>query len=201
MSVATIEAPAVNTTVEVPSDALRQLANVALFADSTRGATLGVVRLECDGVKITAVATNRYVLGVETIALNEPAEPFTVSLDVAALRPALKLTTNGYSAPLRITVGLGSVVFDNGEGLARVPTSPPDFPKWERLFPNGDTSDHEPLPVTFGVAPRLLAILAKVTAETKDAPVRLTVHTPLKPCVAEIGDTFRALIMPVRLPS
>jgi len=100
-----------------------------------------------------------------------------------------------------ITVGDGSVIFDNGEGLARVPTSPADFPNWERLFPNADTSHHEPLPVTFGVSPKLLAILAKVTTESKNAPIRFTVHRPLKPCVAEIGDTFRALVMPVRLPS
>jgi len=73
MSTATVEAPTSAPVAAVPNDALRQLANVALFADTTRGDVLGVVRLECDGVKITAVATNRYVLGVETITLNEPA--------------------------------------------------------------------------------------------------------------------------------
>jgi hypothetical protein len=203
----TTEAPA-TLAVAIPSDGLRQLANVALFAatDKMANRVLAGVRLESTGTVLIASATDRYTAAREVIELvyDPPRDPFAVTVDLAQLKAALKIPHGPYSQPMVLTVNGESVTFDNGEGLARVALVDGDYPDLERFFDaeqwgaTAEPLDAQPLPVTFGAKPAFLARLGKIRTELrKPSTARFTLVDPRKPILVQVDETFQAVIMPV----
>jgi hypothetical protein len=188
------------TTITLPGSALRQLANVALFAAKGKDArpALQSVRLESDGTTVTAVATNSYMLGSEVLTPFDHArhDPFEILLDSDALAPVLKIR-NPYTVELAI--GADQVTFTVDGRTFGVPAIDAQFPQWRRLL-DPPASSELPSPLTIGLAPANLAVLAKIRCDYPATPVVLTVHTQVKAVHVRIGETFTGAVMPVRLP-
>ncbi|MGH9248014.1 MAG: hypothetical protein ACRD0W_00620 [Acidimicrobiales bacterium] len=195
---------AVTATITIPADGLRQLGNVALFADTARDANplLRAVHLESTGAELVTVATDRYTAARETIPLAvEPGDVFAATVDLDGVKAALKIRRGASNLlPVTLTVNGESVTFDNGESLVRaaIVDGAGGYPKVDQFFTPAAPAEPQTLPVLFGADPTFLARLGKIRTEVpKAGPARITVVDPRKPILVQVDDTFQAVIMPV----
>jgi len=212
-AVETETAPVVVTMIrgtagDSPATFARKVRNVALFAsDDQTSPAITSVHIVADGLTLTLEATDRYGLAEETVQLGQSVASFAVLVDVKALLAAVKQLAPGrdpWALTLRPTAD--ALTLDNGEGsTVRLPVVDGQFPKTASLWPGVVNSDGV---TTYGLDRAQLARLGKVETKTAASrrnaykgidPVRFTFDTPRKPVVAHVGDTFRALIMPVRI--
>lgn len=169
-------------------------------------AALGAVRFECDGDTLTVVTTDRYVLATDTVKAAEPGQPFAMLLaldDIARLSALLK------GAPRNVTVWPVTFALDGDTLTVTVPgfsatfrTVPAEFPRWRSIFDVAQeaTTDDERTVAHAAYDPKLLAKFAKVTEHGRKANVmRMHFSEPVKPALIEVGETFRAVIMPCRV--
>jgi hypothetical protein len=198
---------AVATVTLKASDLARVLGNTVLACDKSKTLpVLGAVRLEVSGGTITAVATDRHRLHLDTAELSEGSTGETTTLldraDVATMVKTLKgdkgdvtLTITGSTVAL--FTRNATLTFDAVEGT---------FPRYRGLLPEHDDAVTMEGPTHFN--PALLADFAKVTdgqrsyerkANTRYPVMRMQMSHPHKPARVEIGDTFVGLIMPVRV--
>jgi len=195
---------------ESPQTVARKIRNVALFAGTDdRLPVLEMVHVTGEGSTLTLEATDRYGLGQETVELAEPlAGPFALLVEARGLVAAVKATVTVRSPLLVLRPdGDGLTVDDGGGTSIRLPKIDGTFPKVRSLWPTGDLADSDGASV-IGLDRAQLARLAKVQTETAASarnaykgidPARFTIRTASKPFVVEIGETFRALVMPVRV--
>jgi DNA polymerase III sliding clamp (beta) subunit (PCNA family) len=199
------------TTVTVDTQDLYRVlhnAQLAVSTNVTAPLALQAVRIEVEGSTLTAVATDRYRLHMDTatVTRDDAAEaPMVHALiprqDVAELVKMLKPLREAMSLELHtehMTLRAPNVE----RRFATLLTV--EYPRYRSLFPDRDAEVK--LDGPFGVTPALLAGFAKVVEPDdsgklrKAATMRVKITTATRPLLVEIGSTFRALLMPVRLP-
>ena len=210
MTVSLVKAPAPEVTApEVTPgkitlkavDLAEALRVAALFAGTDATIPmLGAVRLECNGVKLTALATDRYTAALYTTEA-EGDVLFTANIPTANVRIILT-TLKGAAAhtPVELTRDGDRLTVRTFDGQVTVTLNNDDFPKLRHLIPDAHDGDGTGNVGLIGFNPAYLARLAKVaTGKGRHEPARLTFTTPLKPVRVDIGENFVGLIMPVRI--
>jgi len=215
-AVETETAPAVVTMIrgtagDSPATFARKVRNVALYAsDDQTSPAIRAVHIVADGSRtIILVATDRYGLAEETVQLEAPVAPFApfaALVDVKALLAAVKQLVPGKNAwALTLRPSADALTLDNGEGsTVRLPLVDGQFPRTASLWP-GVLDDSREGVTSYGLSRFQLARLGKIDTGNRSTvsgvadPVRFTFQTARKPVVAHIGETFRALIMSVRI--
>jgi hypothetical protein len=185
------------------ADLARILNNATLAADNGRNAlpVLASVRLELDGDTLTAVATDRYRLHFDTAACKAPQADTKAGALIRATDAATVAKMTKGAAEVFVTFGSGSVNVQTANGSATLTHVEGEFPKWRGLLP--DPAAPCELAGVFGLNPQNLAPLAKVdTGESgKPRTMRVKATSPTRVFRIEIGETFVALIQPVRIPA
>lgn len=182
---------------------------------------LNAVRLEFAESQLVAVATDRFVLGVQRVDYS--GEAFAVMLsapDVVNLARIAKTATRDQQwrdveveitreqfwpagadsrtdAPTERPDGRVATVafrFNSGEAIT-IQTLDVEFPKYRQLIPSDDTVTVDPA----GVKGFNAGYLAKFSKVPGSHQMVVSVGKPGKPAVISIGDDFIGLIMPVRL--
>ncbi len=189
----------------------RILTEAKLFAghDATLP-MLACVRLEATETQLTAIATDRFLLGVSRA--DYTGEAFDVLIDGSDVDVLARMakTAKRDEAWREVTVERTDTVpegctvtsvtfvfaFNTGETLTVKP-SEQDFPKYRQLIPSTDDLETETLGLgtEFGFDAGKLARFAKVAGSHV---MQLYPRGP-RPAVVLIGDDFLGLIMPVRL--
>jgi len=193
MTTATTSAAVKSATVS--SDTLAELlAGAATHAHkSAEIPVLNCVALKVSGGKVYAVATDKYRLIKGEIAGEGELDTVLIRLtDVKRIitlvkgdkrRFALPVTINASGGLVSVAVGGDSLTLNAWDGT---------FPPYEHLFPTGETV---PLPA-INFNPALFADYAKIAG--KGAAVRVQFYGDTKPIGIELGEGWRALLMPMR---
>lgn len=193
-----------STTITLDAAILeRVLANGILFAAPSKDylPALEVVRFDWDGDTLMAVATNRYVLSVETVPYHgdgntDGRDVFSVGTSDAKRVIAMLKALRSPSFPVAVKYDseANKVTFLIDGDQIIVSAEHGEFPKWRNLVPAGDATG----PVdTISLGANWLGLLAKVKSDWKGAPVKFTFNGT-KPVGAEIGEHFRAVIVPIK---
>ncbi len=187
----------------VASDLRRCIANAALFAAPYKDCQpgLSVVRFEFDEGHLLALATNRYVLSWEVVQVQTDVgsevvpEPFSLRLsDVKRVLAMLPKTGAAAWATVEYDPDDESLVFDcHGESI-RTTAEGAEFPRC-RIRRDGFKAADKP---TVVLASEYLALLAKVDDGTKCPVLHFELAEGNKPMRISIGETFRALLVPIR---
>jgi DNA polymerase III sliding clamp (beta) subunit (PCNA family) len=186
---------------------VRALNNALLFAgkDATRPA-LCTVKFEFDGTELRTVATNSYVLIVETVEYTTPkkgeppAAPFEFLVDRDAAAGMLKTLKAAHRLdPITLYVDTDgdrvTVRTLSTETTYRTADSP--FPKYRELIPREtDTVEIDEIAYTA----EYLALLGKVLTDGKRPIVNIKLFGKGKPSLVKFIDGPTVLIMPSRLP-
>ena len=168
---------------------------------------LNAVRLELDGDRLLAVASDRYSLAICRASLKQwdenakPVKGTTAHIRVADvkrllafLRPQRKMV-----ATWKLTASQLTVSFAGGSSIS-VPTSDGEnFPQWRALV--GPLFDREPEPgARMGFTPRVVEHFHQSAKAVGGLHETWQFISPLKPVIVRIGDDFLGLLMPCRLP-
>lgn len=168
---------------------------------------ISCVRVEWDERAVVFVATDRYVMGEQTIERPAPASPdevracgaVSIPLEtVKAVLTVLKATApKGNLADGREVMLAACDERGRGEVYGQAFESPGDFPKYRSLFPH-ESTQAEISRVLFDVDK--LAQLAGPKVKGRREPLECRFTGEVKPiCVTRVGDdTFRGLLMPIR---
>lgn len=198
--------------ITVNAATLREaLGNVA--PHTAKGDTVPVldaVRFESDGTTLTVIATDRYTLATQTLPTiaDTDSQPFTTLLDgddVKRIVAALKDIPRGVNEwPVQISEDDWAVtvtVVYAGTSLRCVPVAG-EFPKWASIMDGAAQAATDTANTTPHQAynPQLIAKFAKVKVDGRATmAMRMFFVAPNKPAYVEIGETFRAVLMPVRV--
>lgn len=170
------------------------LATIAHFADPDKSIPmLNSILLEARAGRLTAVATDRYVLGTYEIPFEGHDFSALVPLvDAKALTAVLK---RQYKAA-RVSLGCRDdrLTVVHYEGEVRIRLNDHDYPKWRALIP--DAKDAQEC-TGISLSPTNIARFAKVP-HAKTEPMHLFFKGRLKPVRVQIGESFVGLIMPMR---
>ena len=179
----------------VQSDALAELlTGAATHAHKGEDLpTLNAVLVRVSGGKIYATATDRYRLIEGERAGEGELDPVLIRLDdvkrIISLakgdkrRFALPVTINATGGLVSVAVGGDSLTLNAWDGT---------FPPYEHLFPTGETVA---LPV-IQFNPALFADYSKIAG--KGAAVGVRFYGESKPMGIDLGEGWRALLMPMR---
>ena len=179
----------------VSSDALAELlTGAATHAHKGEDLpTLNAVSVRVSDGKIYAVATDRYRLIEGERAGEGELDPVLIRLDdvkrIISLakgdkrRFALPVTINATGGLVSVAVGGDSLTLNAWDGT---------FPPYEQLFPTGETVA---LPM-IQFNPALFADYAKIAG--KGAAVGVRFYGESKPMGIDLGEGWRALLMPMR---
>lgn len=181
-------------------DLKRLLGNAALFAckDETLPG-LCVVRLAFDGEYLHMVATDRYVLSWEpareVLIEGERHEISLKTADVKAIVRALpargiaevRIESTDDSGPITATF--------EGHAMTFKADANDTFPRgWLELSRRPEAAERS----TISFDMEYLALCAKVdTGSPKHHTARLTLSADTKPTLVEMGETFKAIVMPI----
>lgn len=156
---------------------------------------LNAVRLWATGGKIYAAATDRYRL-IEGVKDSEgDLDPVLIRLtDVKRIIALTKGDKRKFSLPVSISAAGGLVSVAIGGDSLTISTWDANFPPYEHLFP---ASDADPVAIpAIMFNPALFSDYAKIAG--KGAPVGVRFYGENKPIQIELGDGWRALLMPMR---
>lgn len=164
---------------------------------------LNAVRLECEAGTLTAVATDRYSLGMDTAQLVEGSDTFTflvgrddVNRIVKACKEHGKSWRNVVGGPtVTLTATADALTLEVPGTSITARGEIGEFPRYRSLIP--DTSDETGTPHIALTASNLLKI-TKLTTGSKNTPLRFYFTSPTKPVVVRV-DTFVGLLMPCRI--
>jgi len=193
---------------ESPQTVARKIRNVALFAGTDDMLpVLETVHVTGDGSTLTLEATDRYGLGLETVELTEPlAVPFALLVEARALVAAVKATVAARSLLLVLRPDRDGLTVDDGGGTSiRLPAVNGEFPKTRSLWDahaGAESAGAELIALDWATLGRLAKVQTDAHRRkpyTGIDPVRFTIRAASKPYGVEIGETFRALVMPVRV--
>lgn len=179
----------------VQSDALERLLTGA-STNAHRDESLPVlnaIHLRAGEGKIIAAATDRYRIIEGTIAGEGELDPVIIRLsDVKRVISLIKGDKRRFSLPVTINASGGLVSVAVGGDSLTLNAWDGTFPPYEHLFPTGD-----PLPLSeIQFNPALFADYAKVAG--KGAAVGVRFFGENKPMGIELGEGWRALLMPMR---
>lgn len=150
------------------------------------------------GVVLAATATDRFTLAQGNIDATGalPRECFIRSDDARRLLAMLKLS----DSLVELSVADDALTASGGNVQCTVPLGREDFPKVAQIIASHQARQAEPGPVRFNA--RLFERFTAVAKATGDRSGPLTVtHTaPNKPAFVTIGERFRGLVMPMRIP-
>lgn len=168
---------------------------------------LNVVRIEWDERAVVFAATDRYVMGEQTVERpapadgEEPRSPGAVSIPLEAVKAVLAI--------LKATAPKGNLLDTREVTIPPVPEwghasiegvafgTPGDFPKYRSLFPH-ESTQAEIARVLFDVDKLAQRAGPKVKGRRADLECRFTGEVKAI-CVKRVGDdTFRGLLMPIR---
>lgn len=191
-------------------EVVRVLHNGMLSASRDTGRpTLCCLKFEYGFGELKVISTDSYRLGIDTLDMRENLSdeaPGSVLLDrddADAIIKMLKAFLKKYrfSVPIKVSIGERVVVaidHTDGQTYSARPMEG-DFPNWERLLPGANTSRLSPTE-SIGFNPRFLADYAKLLPAEPNTPLRFTFCGPGKPALIEYGRTYKAMLMPIRLP-
>jgi DNA polymerase III sliding clamp (beta) subunit (PCNA family) len=163
---------------------------------------LNAVRLECESGTLTAVATDRYSLGLDTAAVVEGSDTFTflvgrddVNRIVKACKEHGKSWRNVVGGPtVTLTATADTLTLEVPGTSITARGEIGEFPRYRSLIPDtsGDGTPHIALTASN------LAKLTKLVTGSKNTPLRFYFNSPTKPVVVRV-DTFVGLLMPCRI--
>lgn len=195
------------TWTATPAQVERVVAAVLPHASAATDLPLfNAVRLELDGDRLLAVASDRYSLVVCRASLKQwdenakPVKGATAHIRVADvkrllafLRPQRRMV-----ATWKLTASHLTVSFAGGSSLT-VPTSDSEnFPQWRALVT--PLFDREPEPgARMGFTPRVVEHFHQSAKALGELHETWQFISPLKPVIVRIGDDFLGLLMPCRL--
>lgn len=206
------------TTVAVAVDELRALLRDSVPAAATE---LGDPEMIASVLLHTAVhegrpvlvatATNRFILSQAHAPLCSPVEIEPVQLPATAVRALLGVLgddpdaddpLSGDSDDAWLRVGETSCTLERRAALPERGTCTVtvdrfrsvDFPPYRKLF-----ADHEHVPGPIGLAPNLMRLFAGI-AEARGELLSIAPTQPGRAVHVQIGQRYRALWMPMRLP-
>lgn len=208
----TTTAETTRTTIVAAKPLAYALTAVMAHRDTKTMPQLGTVQLTArDGVA-TLEATDRYTIGEATIAWDGPdveimLPPATADALLKLAKAEAKRRVSSGTPYVAITIDGLELTFDAPDARMTLPGANADtvgaFPRTAALWPAESAGLKDE---AIGIAPRHFAKLDKATVHTSNT-FRLAFNGPTKPIVATpAGDwtpegvTFRALIMPARLP-
>jgi hypothetical protein len=182
---------------EITSEDLRvALANALHFAG--RDYTLPVlnsVRLEFDGTTLTAIATDRYAIGIATAACTAPPGVFLLgygdAADLVRLLKSRKVRGSVVGVDLALADGVLTVVFSNLSITYRQVAG--EYPVWRKIVEDADAKSGA---VAGYFNPQLLGRLAKVE-QSMTYPI-MSFDLVDNMARAAIGENFRAYVMQMR---
>lgn len=192
------------------ADMLRMIKNATVFAckDDTLP-SICALHVELDGDTVTVTATDRYVLSQETAAAAEGSADGAGSFLLSTDDAKAMLRVKGWDSIMPVTVtydaGSGKVTFDLAGGAAGTqvyPTVAGEFPRVRHLL---EIKPADEVPAVIGFNPEYLAKFGKVrVAEWRPrsynaTPMVMTMTAPHRPVMVKIGESFRGMIMPVRV--
>lgn len=156
---------------------------------------LNAVRLWATGGKIYAAATDRFRL-IEGVKDSEgDLDPVLIRLtDVKRIIALAKGDKRKFSLPVSISAAGGLVSVAIGGDSLTISTWDANFPPYEHLFPANDADPVAIPAIMFN--PALFSDYAKIAG--KGAPVGVRFYGENKPIKIELGDGWRALLMPMR---
>lgn len=184
----------------------RELANVLadalIFADrSGLMPAIDAVLLEASAGKLTAVATDRYCMGLRTMAWGGPdLDGFLLrGEDAADLIQVLRSKSGRKGPGLEINVSLNTaLVVEVGNITVRCEPVEAEFPKYRTLLEKAAGQPDKDA-ATFAVNPKLMARFGRLSLGRE--PMRVRSSGREKPISVRIGDDFIGLLMPVRMAS
>lgn len=180
-------------------DLRRVLANASLFAAPEKDClpALSVVRFDWEENHLLAVATNRYVLSWEEVVPAEAdgQESFSIpTRDVKRILALLPKTDRNAEAQLQYDPETGRIEVVYLGDVIRFKAGGGQFMQWRTLRDRFDGAEQKT--VTLGAG--WLGLLAKVDGGYKGASVHFEMAEDCKPVRVSIGETFRALIVPIK---
>ncbi len=164
-------------------------------------ALLTCIQLTVEPGQVTLAGTGRYTLGVCTIPADNQAAADGFLLKRQDAKAILGLIGRpGPGHPAVLGYHRNELTIDTLAGSLRCSGETGSYPDWGRLL-EGTPADLHPGPdgLVIGFNPEYLGRFAKVREHPSD-PMKLTTRGPAKAAKVEIGERFRGLIMPVRLP-
>jgi hypothetical protein len=150
---------------------------------------LASVAFQADGDELTLVATDRYTLGTYRLTWDGGHADAIVE----APKDLLAFAKKAKGGTIELRFGKDEVTAASHTSTATFKLYDGTFVNWRNLLPERDPNDE-----VFGVNAQFIAKFAK--AGDKHTPMRVALRSRTKPLAVEIGEHFRGLIMPVKLP-
>lgn len=180
-------------------DLRRALANASLFAAPDKDClpALSVVRFDWEEGHLLAVATNRYVLSWEEVVPAEAdgEDSFSIPVrDVKRILAMLPKTDRQAEVQLQYDPETDRIEVVYLGDVIRFAGSTGQFVNWRLLRDRFDGAEQKT--VTFSAG--WLGLLAKVDGGYKSAPVHFEMADSNKPVRVSIGETFKALVVPIK---
>ena len=193
--------PIVERDLVMSRDLADLLSDALLFADrSGYMPALDAVLLDVKDGRITAVATDRYVLGIRTMAWSGPdlSNFLLDGTDAADLVTLLRARSPRSSSGVPVELALmdGALVATVGNVTLRCNAKEAEFPKYQSLLEKAKTREATPDAGTIGVNRKLLAKFARLSS--KD-PMHMVSSGSLNPIQVRVGAEFIGILMPVRM--
>jgi hypothetical protein len=150
------------------------------------------IRLECDGVHIHALATDRYTFAAARTKVREETDVWSVTVSEQTLGWLVPwLEAHEGDTILDLSAGADGLTITDDEGKLLVPVTNSTFPKWQHLFRDAlqDASD----------SGDLVSLDTKMLARWKHADTQLRVwQTAAEKPLLLIGEDFLGMQMPCR---
>ncbi|MFE4420370.1 hypothetical protein [Streptomyces sp. NPDC056817] len=150
------------------------------------------IRLECDGIHIHALASDRFTFAAARTKVREETDTWAVTIaekTLAWLTPWLE--THEGDTILNLTAGTDGLTITDDQGKLIVPVNNSTFPKWQHLFRDAlqDAS----------ASGELVGVDTEMLARWKNADSRLRVwQTAAEKPLLLVGEDFLGLQMPIR---
>lgn len=191
MSTITLEKSVTNS-VQVSNEQLVTLLNGAIIcADSRKDApdTLASVRIWANNGKFYAAATDRYRLIEGKIEATGEMAP--VMVKVKLLKNLIPILEDSRQASLSVNNSILEI--DTLLNKSTLEVMADSFPPYEHLFNQGEAK-----PVSqIAFNPKFMADFGKIAG--KNQPVNVEFYGDGKPIKINMGDNWRALLMPMKL--
>lgn len=176
-------------------DAQRILHNARLFAaeDDLRPVLMGVRLVVAD--RVWAIGANPFALGWDSAETADGDGAFALTLPREVVDFTLReLKTYGKKLIDEVSVVISDQSIVIGAAVLTYKPVEGDYPDYRQVIPGG-AGEATP---NIAIAPWMVGMIEKVRSDT---PVsRWTFRGPIRPIEVEIGETFKAVLMPLRAP-
>lgn len=150
------------------------------------------IRLECDGIHIHVLATDRYTFAAARTKVREETDTWAVTISEQTLGWLVPwVEAHEGDTILNLSAGTDGLTITDDEGKLTVPVNKTTFPKWQDMFRDAlqdATTSNDLVSVDTDMLARW---------EAADSHLRVWQTAPEKPLLL-IGDDFLGLQMPAR---